>query len=83
MKGQSTEPSTSAFPRSPAPDHVFRHRRRRLLVADELASGALVELLPGWRLPAGPPLYAVYPARQWLALNTATFVAFLQERLFQ
>jgi len=54
----------------------------RLLVADELASGALVELLPGWRLPAGPPLYAVYPARQWLALNTATFVEFLLARCF-
>jgi DNA-binding transcriptional LysR family regulator len=51
-------------------------------VANELASGALVELLPSWRLPAGPPLYAVYPARQWLALNTATFVEFLLARCF-
>ena len=39
----------------------------RMLMADELASGALIELLPGWRLPAGPPLYAVYQAHQWLA----------------
>ena len=54
----------------------------RLLVDDELARGTLVELLPGWRLPAGPPLYAVYPARQWLALNTATFVEFLLSRCF-
>ena len=55
----------------------------RLLVEHELASGALVELLPQYRLNPGPPIYAVYPARQWLALNTATFVAFLQERLFR
>jgi DNA-binding transcriptional LysR family regulator len=52
------------------------------LVEPELASGELVELLPAYRLPAGPPLYAVYPARQWLALNTATFVEFLLSRRF-
>lgn len=54
----------------------------RLLVAQELASGELVELLPAYRLPSGPSLYAVYPARQWLALNTATFVEFLLSRRF-
>jgi len=27
-------------------------------------------------------VYAVYPARPWLAFKTATFVAFFQERLF-
>lgn len=54
----------------------------RLLVEQELASGALVELLPAYHLPSGPSLYAVYPARQWLALNTATFVAFLLSRRF-
>ena len=54
----------------------------RLLVEPELASGVLVELLPAYRLPSGPPLYAVYPARQWLALNTATFVEFLLSRRF-
>jgi len=55
----------------------------RLLVEPELASGALVELLPDYRLAAGPPVYAVYPARKWLPLKTKTFVAFLQERLFK
>lgn len=55
----------------------------RLLVEPELASGALVELLPDYRLAAGPPVYAVYPARKWLPLKTKTFVAFLQARLFQ
>ncbi len=54
----------------------------RLLVAQELASGALVELLPHYSLTPGPSIYAVYPARQWLALNTATFVAFLLSRQF-
>ena len=54
----------------------------RLLVAHELASGSLVQLLPDYHLRAGQPVYAVYPARPWLALKTSTFVAFLQERLF-
>jgi hypothetical protein len=47
-----------------------------------LANGTLVELLPQYSLAPGPSLYAVYPARQWLALNTATFVAFLLSQRF-
>jgi DNA-binding transcriptional LysR family regulator len=54
----------------------------RLLVGQELANDSLVELLPDFRLGQGQPVYAVYPARPWLAFKTATFVAFLQERLF-
>ncbi len=54
----------------------------RLLVAKELTSGELVELLPNYSLRPGQPVYVVYPARAWLALKTATFVAFLQVRLF-
>lgn len=54
----------------------------RLLVAQELALGSLVQLLPDYQLRAGQPVYAVYPARPWLAFKTATFLAFLQERLF-
>ena len=54
----------------------------RLLVEPELASGELVELLPDHILATGPAIYAVYPARQWLALNTATFVEFLLSRGF-
>ena len=53
----------------------------RLLVAQELASGQLVELMPAYQPRPGQPIYAVYPARPWLALKTATFIAFLQERL--
>lgn len=52
----------------------------RALVEQELANGELVSLLPGYRLPPGPPIHAVYPARQWLALNTATFVAFIKHK---
>jgi DNA-binding transcriptional LysR family regulator len=54
----------------------------RLIVAHEIASGELVELLIDYSLRPGLPIYVVYPARPWLALKTATFVAFLQERLF-
>lgn len=54
----------------------------RLLVSHELANGTLVQLLPDYQLRAGQPVYAVYPARPWLAFKTATFIAFLQERLF-
>jgi DNA-binding transcriptional LysR family regulator len=54
----------------------------RLLVSQELAEGSLVQLLPDYHLRPGQPVYAVYPARPWLAFKTATFVAFLQERLF-
>lgn len=53
----------------------------RHLVAEEIARGALVELLSGYGLPPAPAIYAVYPARDWLALKTSTFIAFLQERL--
>jgi DNA-binding transcriptional LysR family regulator len=52
----------------------------RLMVTHELASGELIEVLPGYSLPPGPPIHAVIPARQWLALNTATFVDFLMAR---
>lgn len=54
----------------------------RLLAAKELASGALVELLPQYSLAPGQPIYAVYPARSGLALKTAAFVPHLRERLF-
>ncbi|MES2297793.1 MAG: LysR family transcriptional regulator [Pseudomonadota bacterium] len=53
----------------------------RRMVVDELASGALVELLPQFALLPAPPIFAVYPARDWLAPKTSAFIAFLQERL--
>lgn len=53
----------------------------RLLVDEELASGALVPVLADYSLLPGQPIYAVYPARAWLAFKTATFIAFLQAKL--
>jgi DNA-binding transcriptional LysR family regulator len=53
----------------------------RLLVDEELARGALVPVLPAFSLRPGQPIYAVYPARPWLAFKTATFISFLQGRL--
>ncbi len=53
----------------------------RLLVDEELASGALMPVLPAYSLRPGQPIYAVYPARPWLAFKTATFISFLQGRL--
>ena len=49
----------------------------------ELATGELVEVMSEYTPRPGASIYAVYPARDWLALKTATFVAFLQERLFK
>ncbi|MFZ6656628.1 LysR family transcriptional regulator [Undibacterium sp. TJN19] len=54
----------------------------KLLVVRHMQSGDLLPVLADYQLPVGSPVYAVYPARDWLALKTATFVAFLQERLF-
>ena len=53
----------------------------RPLVADELASGALVQVLADIPLPPGQSNYAVYPARNVLALKTAAFVDFLIEKM--
>jgi DNA-binding transcriptional LysR family regulator len=48
------------------------------LVREELASGELVPVLAGVPLPQGSATYAVYPAREFLALKTSAFVEFLQ-----
>lgn len=53
----------------------------RPLVADELASGALVQVLADCLMPPGQSNYAVYPARDFLALKTAAFVDFLIEKM--
>jgi len=53
-----------------------------LMVAQELAKGELVKLLPEYSFQPGRPIYLVYPARSWLAYKTSVFIAFLQERLF-
>jgi DNA-binding transcriptional LysR family regulator len=53
----------------------------RPLVADELASGVLVQVLADCVMPPGQSNYAVYPARDFLALKTAAFVDFLIEKM--
>jgi DNA-binding transcriptional LysR family regulator len=55
----------------------------RLLVQQQLASGELVPVLPDYPSMAGAPIYAVYPARDWLALKSSAFVSFLQEKFAQ
>jgi DNA-binding transcriptional LysR family regulator len=53
----------------------------RKVVTGELARGELVEVLQNWPVTPGSPVYAVYPARDWLALKTSAFIGFLQERM--
>jgi DNA-binding transcriptional LysR family regulator len=53
----------------------------RKVVAEELVRGELVEILQNWPVPPGSPIYAVYPARDWLALKTSAFIGFMQERM--
>jgi DNA-binding transcriptional LysR family regulator len=51
------------------------------VVEEELARGELVQVLADCTLPPGSPIYAVYPARDWLPLKTSIFVQFLQEKM--
>ncbi len=51
------------------------------VIAEELARGELVQILPDCTLPPVSPIYAVYPARDWLPLKTSTFIQFLQEKM--
>jgi DNA-binding transcriptional LysR family regulator len=52
----------------------------QFLVADDLASGALVELLPQWRAPE-LGIHAVYPSRRHLAPKVRLLVDFLVDAL--
>ncbi|STQ89161.1 LysR family transcriptional regulator [Iodobacter fluviatilis] len=49
----------------------------RALLSLALASGQLLPLLPEYQLAAGLPVYAVYPAREWLPAKAAAFVEFI------
>lgn len=53
----------------------------RALVRDALADGRLVALLPDYQPAAGLPVYAVYPARDYLPAKTLAFVNFLLAEL--
>ena len=50
------------------------------LVAEDLSSGALVALLPGWRAPE-LGIHAVYPTRRHLAPKVRLLVDFLAQAL--
>lgn len=49
---------------------------------EDLRTGALVRLLPAWRLPSGG-MFAVYPPGRHLSRKAQAFVAFYQEYLRQ
>jgi len=53
-----------------------------VLVRDHLASGALVEVLPGWRVDP-IPVHAAWPSTAVRATLTQSFVEFLAPRLSQ
>ena len=49
------------------------------IVADEIRTGRLVQLLADYRLPRSP-ITALYPSRRHLLAKVRTFVDFLSER---
>jgi DNA-binding transcriptional LysR family regulator len=51
------------------------------IVEEELARGDLVQVLPDCKLPPSAPVYAVYPARDFLPLKISAFIEFLQQNL--
>ncbi len=51
------------------------------LARGELARGELVQVLADCRLPPSAPVYAVYPARDFLPLKISAFIEFLQKGL--
>lgn len=50
------------------------------IVADDLAAGRLVRVLPDWQ-SGEMGLYAVYPSRKHLSAKVRTFIDFLAERI--
>lgn len=53
------------------------------LVRKELKEGTLLPVLADYQLPQGAATYAVYPAREFLALKTSVFIDFLRQRMGQ
>ncbi|WP_114860318.1 LysR family transcriptional regulator [Azospirillum brasilense] len=49
------------------------------LVAEEIAAGRLIPLLPGWSLPSGG-IHAVYPATRFRPLKVKAFVDMLSDK---
>ena len=49
------------------------------MVAEDLAAGRLVRVLPGWTMPAGG-VYAVYPSSRYLPAKVRILLDFMRER---
>jgi DNA-binding transcriptional LysR family regulator len=49
----------------------------RALLGAQLVNGQLIPLLPDYSPATGLPVYAVYPARDWLPAKAAAFVEFI------
>jgi len=50
----------------------------RYLVVEELLRGELISILSKYKPPPGPPIYAVYPERNFLPLKTSAFIRFME-----
>lgn len=48
---------------------------------EDLRSGQVQALLPGYKLNNSPTIYAVYPSRKFIPLRTKVFVSYLEENL--
>jgi len=53
----------------------------RALLSDALTNGLLLPLMPDYAPLPGFPVYAVYPARDWLPTKTSAFVDFLLKEM--
>jgi DNA-binding transcriptional LysR family regulator len=53
----------------------------KALLGDAIAQGKLIPILTDYRLAPGVPVYAIYPARDFLPAKTIAFVDFLLEKL--
>jgi DNA-binding transcriptional LysR family regulator len=55
----------------------------KALLKQAIGQGKLVPLLTDYHLSSGYPVYALYPAKEWLPTKTRVFVEFLQKKLGQ
>jgi len=55
----------------------------KLMLGDAVERGLLVPILANYRLPAGLPVYALYPQRKNLSNKTRIFVDFLLDKFSQ
>lgn len=83
VRGRCTLGSSMAVRRA-AIDGLGLALLPRFMVADALAEGTLVALLPSWEATAtdfAPGVWVLLPSRRYVPLKVRAFVAFVQERL--